>query len=184
MGIGNRLKTIREDLSETQKGLACLIGASHRTYQEWEAHNNVPNGKYLNVISQMGYNINWLLTGDGEMKIERIIGVQRTDNILSQEDDLLPFIASTHKDIVPYKIDTASLEPEINRGDVVFYDGSLRKNITDGALYVLKTPSGTMIKRLLYKGVGQIEAICNYSSFILDEGCEILGRVLYCLQAK
>jgi len=183
MSIGNRLKIIRKDISETQKGMARLIGASYRTYQEWEAHNNAPNGKYLHVISQMGYNINWLLTGGGEMKIERIIGVQQDINTLSREEEILPFVATTSKNIQLLKIDTTSLEPEINLGDVVFYDNR-SQSITDGSLYVITTPNGTVVKRLLYKGSNHIEATCNYSNFIIDENCEILGRVIYCLQAK
>jgi len=117
------------------------------------------------------------------MKIERIIGVRQDVNTLSKEEEILPFIATTSKNIQLFKVETTSLEPEINLGDIVFYDNR-NQSVTDGSLYVIATPNGTVVKRLIYKASNHIEAVCNYSNFIIDKNCEILGRVIYCLQAK
>ena len=44
---GNKLRAMRLARGYTQDDLACLIGASARTYQKWEYGESKPNATYF-----------------------------------------------------------------------------------------------------------------------------------------
>ena len=69
--IGARFRMIREKLNYTQKQMAELIDGSIRAWQEYERGNQVPGGIALYKLSLQGININWLLTGEGPMRINQ-----------------------------------------------------------------------------------------------------------------
>ena len=65
--IGNRLKEWRKHLGMTQDTYSSLVGVSIGVYKKYEAGYNVPGGEALAAFSTTGVNINWLLTGEGDM---------------------------------------------------------------------------------------------------------------------
>ncbi len=65
--IGSRIKAWRKHLGLTQVGFAELSGVHIGVLKKYERGVNVPGGEVLGAFSQTGVNINWLLTGEGEM---------------------------------------------------------------------------------------------------------------------
>lgn len=61
------LKAIRKDLDNTQLEMASELGVSISTYKRYENGDMSIPGSVLKIISEMNYNINWLLTGEGDM---------------------------------------------------------------------------------------------------------------------
>lgn len=68
MGLAENLKIAREFLGKSQKEMAKAVGASLTAWQNYESGSQVPGGKVFEALARMGFNINWLLTGEGEMK--------------------------------------------------------------------------------------------------------------------
>lgn len=70
MSTADRMKIVRNKLGLTQKNVAEELGISHRTWQDYENGRNLPNGKVLEKLAVMGFNINWVLTGEGPKEID------------------------------------------------------------------------------------------------------------------
>jgi transcriptional regulator with XRE-family HTH domain len=86
MSLAERLKQVRESLGYTQKEMAKAVSVILQTWQVYEAGKSVPGGNVLESLARLGFNVNWILTGEGEMK--------RGDSnqILSLDEDLLASI--------------------------------------------------------------------------------------------
>lgn len=65
----DRIIQVRKSLNKTQREMAALLGISYKGWQGYEAGDNVPGGNVLQAIAKQGFNINWLLTGEGSMYI-------------------------------------------------------------------------------------------------------------------
>lgn len=68
MSVTDRLKNIRGQLGKSQKEMAALLGISYRTYENYEKGLNSPNWDVCESLVKLGFNANWLLTGEGEMR--------------------------------------------------------------------------------------------------------------------
>lgn len=69
MTVAERLKKIRGILKVNQKEMAALLGINNRTYENYEKAVNPPGWDACQALVKMGYNANWLLTGEGEIKL-------------------------------------------------------------------------------------------------------------------
>ncbi len=69
MSLAERLKQIRESFKKTQKEIAGDVSVSVQMWQAYEAGKSVPGGNVLEALARMGFNVNWILTGEGEMTI-------------------------------------------------------------------------------------------------------------------
>ena len=68
MTIGKRLKEIRKELKITSKELADELGIPVRTIGSYERNEAQPGPKFFNNIHEKyNININWFLTGKGNM---------------------------------------------------------------------------------------------------------------------
>jgi transcriptional regulator with XRE-family HTH domain len=67
MTLPERLKNMRGRLNKTQKGMASTLGIAPRTWQNYEEGVHEPSWKVLEGLAGLGVNVNWLLTGNGEM---------------------------------------------------------------------------------------------------------------------
>lgn len=70
MTLAERLKMARELLGYTQKEMAKKINTNVQTWQVYEAGSSVPGGKVLESLVRLGLNVNWILTGKGEMTLD------------------------------------------------------------------------------------------------------------------
>lgn len=68
MSVSVRLKTIREVMGKTQKQMAEITGISYRTWQNYEDGVNSPGWDACEALVKLGFNANWLLTGEGAIK--------------------------------------------------------------------------------------------------------------------
>lgn len=68
MELSDRLKIARESTGKTQKEMAHAIDVSLTAVQSYESGRQVPGGRVLEALALMGFDTNWLLTGEGEMK--------------------------------------------------------------------------------------------------------------------
>jgi len=66
MALKERLKEIRQDKGLKQDEMAERLGLSLGSIQRYEAGTGMPNFLTLVDLAQDGYNIHWLVTGDGE----------------------------------------------------------------------------------------------------------------------
>lgn len=66
-GIGGRLKAARSNLRLKQEAVASHLGIGTRTYVEREAGRRAMSVGEIEAMGELGVNIHWLVTGEGEM---------------------------------------------------------------------------------------------------------------------
>ena len=69
MSLSDRLKKIRAQLDLSQSGISKELGCSFPAWQGYESGKNVPGGKVLKQLAKKGFNVNWILTGEGPVKL-------------------------------------------------------------------------------------------------------------------
>jgi len=69
--ISKRIKQVRNHLGYAQKYISELAGCKLRTWQTYEDGKSIPGGKVLAGLSRLGVNVDWVLTGEGEMFSEQ-----------------------------------------------------------------------------------------------------------------
>nr|WP_320011285.1 helix-turn-helix transcriptional regulator [uncultured Desulfobulbus sp.] len=70
MAFKDRIKEIRKELGLTQKEMADKIGVSLRTQQRYEEGSKAPEIHLLIDLALIGYNLHWLITGDGHKRLK------------------------------------------------------------------------------------------------------------------
>src|SRR5690606_15278606 len=70
MSVSARLVQIRRFLGLSQKEMGKRVGVSGTTWQNYELENAAPNAHVLAHLSGEGFDMNWVLTGMGEMRAE------------------------------------------------------------------------------------------------------------------
>lgn len=70
MSVSVRLGGIRKFLGLSQKEMGRRVGVSGTTWQNYELENASPNAHVLAHLSGEGFDINWVLTGEGTMRHE------------------------------------------------------------------------------------------------------------------
>lgn len=68
MSIGKRLQIWRKSLGYSQSKFAKLIGIPLSTLKGYELGHRSPGSDALTSIATTGVNLNWLLSGDGQMQ--------------------------------------------------------------------------------------------------------------------
>ena len=66
--LQERIKSIRKSLGKSQKEMAILVGIGLRTWQQYEEGGHEPSWKVISKLSELGFNIDWLASGTGEIK--------------------------------------------------------------------------------------------------------------------
>lgn len=62
------MKAVREALGETQKTMSSRLGLGETTWQAYERNINKPGAETLEKVADLGFSIDWILTGRGEMR--------------------------------------------------------------------------------------------------------------------
>lgn len=68
--IYERIKETRQSLGLSQKAISDKLGCSYQAWQGYEAGNNLPGGKILQKLNNLGVSVDWLLTGHGSLAEE------------------------------------------------------------------------------------------------------------------
>ncbi len=94
MSIGERLKKIRKELGLSQEKFAGELSIHLRSYVSYEnEQRTLPQNVLLRLV-QKGYNIHWLLTGEGKMKFSGVIGdLNHPEYMISKH---IPLISDIH----------------------------------------------------------------------------------------
>lgn len=64
--VGERFIKMRKNLGMTQKEFSNYLGISTGSVQAYEA-GKIPKGEIFQRLSQLGYDLNWLFSGTGEL---------------------------------------------------------------------------------------------------------------------
>lgn len=70
MEISDRLKMVREHAKLDQKEMADYLGISFRSWQDYELGKSMPGGKVFERLANLRYNVNWIFTGQGSMRLD------------------------------------------------------------------------------------------------------------------
>lgn len=65
--VADRMRQVRVVFGVSQPEMAAKLGMTARPYQDYEAGKRLPGGEALQALADIGVNLNWLLTGDGQM---------------------------------------------------------------------------------------------------------------------
>lgn len=65
--IANRLRQLREHWGGSARKLSLDLGLNPSTWNVYESSSSSPGSSILTVLAERGVNINWLLTGNGQM---------------------------------------------------------------------------------------------------------------------
>lgn len=69
---GENLKKLRFELKMSARELAERIGVSPGSIQNYEAGKREPNYNFMQILcQQLNVNLNWFVTGEGEMFIKK-----------------------------------------------------------------------------------------------------------------
>lgn len=71
MILHDRLKIARDVLGLSQSAIAKAAGSSLPAWQGYESGKNIPGGKVFEGLARLGINVNWLLTGEGEIRTDQ-----------------------------------------------------------------------------------------------------------------
>ena len=92
MNISDRLKALLDAQSLTIKAFSELTEIPYRSVQNYLREERDPNAEALNKICEkMNVNLNWLITGNGEMFINKI----DHSTLTSKELELIEKVRST-----------------------------------------------------------------------------------------
>ena len=67
MEIYDRLKIIREADGSSQARFAAKFGVAQSTYGQWELGKRSIPDEFKIQLSNIGVNLHWLITGEGQM---------------------------------------------------------------------------------------------------------------------
>ena len=85
MSINNRVCLIIEQLGGSITKFSERSGINYRSVQNYMRGDREPNSEAYLKFAQLGININWLLTGEGEM----FVSGSSTNHLTQQEQALL-----------------------------------------------------------------------------------------------
>lgn len=203
-----RLTIARKHLGLTLREFAEPLGVSHGTVGHWEVDSSL--SKMATIAIEQVYKISseWLLTGNGEMIIEKPCDhTNQSSNaqklidipllslrlISGQDFDRQPTVLSTltfdeewlqrrgiaTSHLFLAEIDGDTMTPTLNPGDIVIVDRSA--GFSDG-LWVFKIENAVHLKRLQQLGSGHFQATCDnstYNTIELNKIPHLIGKVVW-----
>ena len=173
LSIGMRIKEIRKAKKLNQVRLSELLSATQAAISRYESDQQYPGGEFLTqMVSVLGINLNWLLTGEGEM-FQAIVPMDAS--FLGGETIRLPIVAEIaagqpcevynvepigYLDIprallsfpppyLVFRILGRSMEPHLLGGDIVVCSEDWQGVDTNGKIMAFRSRDGITIKRLV-----------------------------------
>jgi len=193
--------------------MATKIDINTRTWQVYEEGGSVPGGNVLEALVKIGFNANWILTGEGNMRQEEASPPQLdpewtkvpqynarlsagpgsfVENGGGEEVGSFTFKTSwllrkcQPKQCGCFRVSGDSMVPVIQDGDVVLVDmgqNDLRE-VREGKIYAFSEGELIRVKRLIYKGSGELWAISDNKQTSPDSPIDmatfaLIGRVIW-----
>lgn len=90
MDFGERLKNLRIEKGLTQEAVANALCVTKQAVSKWENGASFPDVAYLGALADlMGVNIDYLLTGNDNVKIEKQIEIVEKEKIVEVEKEVI-----------------------------------------------------------------------------------------------
>jgi phage repressor protein C with HTH and peptisase S24 domain len=198
---------ISEDLGDARvfdKDVADALGINQLTFATMKNRGKIPYEEVLNFCAQKKISINWLFydqaTRSLEAQTEKYANVRyftdvyasagggafnydaKHDNIMIDEHMILKLGGGREmKNIHSINVMGDSMEPTFKDGDIIFINRT-QDDIRKGGVFVVTTPTGLFVKRLLLKSDGQIDMISDNLQYSVESvdpySIEIVGKVV------
>ncbi len=208
MGFGSRLKEERKKFKLTQEALAQALGIHKTSLLSYEKESVSPPASFLEKLSKIGFDINYIITGINSLTIENTIDSDETVSInlvdavlcaghgsLETEDnviDTIPFHRSfieqkgNPKNMVLFRVSGDSMAPTIYDKDMVLIDQS-KKNLETGKIYAVGFEEVIYLKQIDFLPKKLVLKSHNkeYDDIILDsneyneEHFRVIGKLLW-----
>jgi phage repressor protein C with HTH and peptisase S24 domain len=204
--LGQRLKQARGTFAMTQKEWCAASGMKLPSLRDYELGKTIPGGEALSLYAIAGINLNWLLTGDGPMRLrdlpptdDRIFvpiprhTVQGNDGSETEVPSEVASLALSRQwldgrglrpsDLVYTRMPDASMNPTIRPGSLVVLDSSSSKFRGDG-IYSFVAGEDLVVKRLQIDFNGGLLVRCDnpaYKDQHIDDSYKsrLLGKVIW-----
>lgn len=90
MNFGERVKTLRIEKGLTQEDVANALCVTKQAVSKWENGASFPDVAYLGALADlMGVNIDYLLTGNDNVKIEKQVEIVEKEKIVEVEKEVI-----------------------------------------------------------------------------------------------
>ena len=207
--ITERLRKVRSHFGFSQRAMATFLNISAATWHGYEQRGDLPNSTCLENLATENININWLLTGDGEMlrskaipTDEELVYIPRYDELVAAGSGAIPL---DHQVATPVAFSRQWLLQElrvtpaglflieargnsmsglIEDGDVLLIDTNEPKLSSDG-IYVFSVDGLLIVKQLRSHIDSKID-ILNGDGEIQQsfsrkniDNIQIIGRVIW-----
>ena len=198
---------ISKELGEKKvfdKDVANALGINHLTFATMKKRGKIPYEEILDFCAKRKISINWLFynqaTRSLEESTERYANVRYFGDIyasagggafnyeeaheyLTLDPHIIGMIGGEReiRSIDAINVLGDSMEPTFKDGDIVFVNRTL-SDITRGGVFVIATPGGLFVKRLLLKSDGTLDLISDnplYSTErVMLSDVEVIGKVV------
>ncbi len=196
------------------KEVAEKLGVNYNTVKTWSTRGKIPLDSLVDRLQNETIDLNWLLTGKGSMFGESAVAQTKDIIQIPYYPDIyaaagaggetyaaapryLPFSKSALQELLGTPIAQNlhiinavgdSMEPTIQSGDKLFVLPFADENhqIKEGAIYIIATPQGTLVKRLYPNPFAHTITLRSDNPAIADitiqgdelDATHIVGRVL------
>ncbi len=186
------------------KDVADALEINHLTFATMKNRGKVPYEEILNFCAKRKISINWLFydqaTRSLEEETEKYANVRYFGDIYASAGGGSFTDDEYHESLMldPHMVEMLggerelkyidsinvmgdSMEPTFYENDMVFINRN-QKEITRGGVYVVATPNGLFIKRLLLRTSGLLDLISDNELYSIEtvesESVEIVGKVV------
>jgi SOS-response transcriptional repressor LexA len=159
-----RLKLARKRLGLNQKEMAKLLGVSQSNISSYEGGLHEPNSKALSVLSENGINLNWLLTGEGEMLRSDVVRDKKTAEIKALKNK----IAEISADIERLEAETSGDNEVVDRTIKTITTNISRKKGKSLDFNVIVAMSNVLNVSLNYLAYGEEKELLKTNSLNLE----------------
>lgn len=206
--IGSRLRIVRKEFGFQQGDFAEKLGVLQNALSQYENGNRkVPDEIMHKLVDVFEVNINWLLTGKGEMFIGDVSTATPDDDMLyidmldaeacagdgieNFEAEVIGKLPIGREFIFPHSAERVkavrvrgdSMTPTLSSGDVVLFV----QGLNDGnGIYILLRRSELFVKRIHFKmSGGAIDIISDNPKYsneelkTVEDSPGIIGKVIY-----
>ena len=183
MGLGKRLRTVRERLGMTQKEFAKFLNVGIATVQRYEREERIPSGEFLKLLlDKCNVNINWLLTGEGKMFLEEkaatikgekkpvvVVDIKPLPIIDSQVPAdfpqikaqvigwlYLPEVETMPNNAMVVKVKGQCMRPTVKEGDYVIFVPADRESVKNGEVVVVQNKWNELVVKRFRERNGEM----------------------------
>lgn len=191
--LGRRLREVRTALGEQQRDdFANILGIHSRSVANYERGDNQPNSDVLLAYRQkLGVNVDWILTGEGEMFEERSPRVKSEKTLITLpffaaeaaagfgrialeelpagsvafERSFLRSLGASPDNCFVMKSRGDSMQPTIPDDSILVVDQSQTEKIEHGCLYVFRVADVLLVKRARWHMDGKLELSSDNAAY-------------------